>query len=157
MNVVYFIQVGGSGPIKIGTATDLAQRIATLQTGSPDPFVLLGSIPGDARTEGALHRALAHHRHRGEWFKPTPEVLEAIQNALKGILPRDGGHREIVRRVGSRVIAETLGLSIHTVNAWAGRGRVPGEFWHDFAQHGWASLEELASTLAAAVRKVRAA
>lgn len=155
MSVVYFIQAGANGPIKIGTATDLPTRIATLQTGCPEPLVILGTIPGDLLVEGALHRALSDHRYRGEWFHPTGEVLEVIERAKGGDVPLLCGHRAIIRRVGANVIAQEMGLSIHTVRSWAHRGRIPATAMMAFLAHGWADADELMAGIAP--RKSRAA
>lgn len=84
MSVVYFIQAGGGGPIKIGTASNLQRRVETLQCGCPEPLVVLATISGGRRDEALFHAALRPHRTRGEWFKPVPDVLRAIDEAKAG-------------------------------------------------------------------------
>lgn len=75
---VYFIQMGEGGPIKIGWTRDPWQRIHELQTAQPYRLRLLGVIEGDRHTERRLHRELAEHRVRGEWFKSAPDVLAKL-------------------------------------------------------------------------------
>lgn len=73
--MIYFIQAGHDGPIKIGKAVDPQQRLRTLQTGTHETLRLLAVIPGDHEREAEIHRRLAAHRQRGEWFAATAEVL----------------------------------------------------------------------------------
>lgn len=76
---VYFVQAGEDGLVKIGCASDVASRLATLQTGSPEPLRLLGVTAGGKSAESALHRRFAHLRVRGEWFVAAEELLGYIQ------------------------------------------------------------------------------
>lgn len=84
MSVVYFIQTGADGPIKIGFTTDLARRVKHLQAGCPDLLAVLATIKAEREYETRLHWALAPYRHRGEWFSPTGAVLEAVEAAKEG-------------------------------------------------------------------------
>lgn len=77
--VVYFIQEGAGGPVKIGFTRYLASRIAALQTGRKERLALLGTRPGGFAEEQALHRRFAAYRLEGEWFRPVPEVLLAAR------------------------------------------------------------------------------
>lgn len=73
---VYFIQ-RTDGPVKIGCAVDVFQRMAALQTASPEPLRLIGVIIlGGYSMERYLHQALAQYRLHGEWFAPTELVLD---------------------------------------------------------------------------------
>lgn len=87
---VYFIRAGARGPIKIGLAVDVGQRMRSLQTASPTLLELIGAIPGGLKLEKAIHRRLAEFRLHGEWFKPTLEVRQWAQ--LARII--DGRHPE---------------------------------------------------------------
>jgi hypothetical protein len=57
------------GPIKVGLATDVAARIAGLQTGNPHVLELLHVVPGDRRLEWNFHKRLEADHVRGEWFE----------------------------------------------------------------------------------------
>lgn len=74
---VYFLR-GPKGRIKIGTTTDVASRIAALQSACPEPLELVAAIPGGHRLERALHRAFAHSRITGEWFARSAPLAELI-------------------------------------------------------------------------------
>jgi hypothetical protein len=76
---VYFIQGESGGPIKIGYATDVSNRIRTLQTGYPEALKLLLAIPGNVNNEKVTHHELRQYRLQGEWFKPEKPVLEKIE------------------------------------------------------------------------------
>jgi len=75
--VTYFVQAETGGPIKIGKATTIANRLSTLQTGCPEKLLCLGTISGDVEKE--LHARFATHRLHGEWFAPAPVLLEYIE------------------------------------------------------------------------------
>ena len=72
---VYFIQRGENGPIKIGVSADVAGRLRMLQAASQEPLALLGTLPGGADLEQALHDRFRDQKVRGEWFRPSPELL----------------------------------------------------------------------------------
>ena len=73
--MIYFIQQGDTGPIKIGyTDGSVENRLRTLQTGSPKKLTLLGFITGTQEQEKLLHRFFHAERIAGEWFEPTPNL-----------------------------------------------------------------------------------
>ncbi|MDA8345729.1 MAG: GIY-YIG nuclease family protein [Thermaerobacter sp.] len=71
---MHFIQREGGG-IKIGVSADVAGRLRMLQAASTERLVLLGTHPGGADLERALHDRSRDQRVRGEWFRPSPEPL----------------------------------------------------------------------------------
>ena len=75
---VYFIQQGDGGPIKVGVACDPTRRLAELQTGCPDKLRLLATRPGGIQEEHRLHAQFAQSRIRGEWFRPSVELIALI-------------------------------------------------------------------------------
>lgn len=68
MNYVYAIEAVGTNYVKIGTTTDLDQRLVNLSTGCPHEVRYVGRWEGDLQTETAIHQALVTYRRRGEWF-----------------------------------------------------------------------------------------
>ena len=73
--MIYFIQAGRLGPIKIGhTNNGVEERLKELQTGSPDKLILIGIIEGDVKKEQELHKRFKNYRVRGEWFNNSPEL-----------------------------------------------------------------------------------
>jgi Meiotically up-regulated gene 113 len=77
--MVYFIQAGVNGEIKIGFAIEPWKRIKQLQTGNHVRLTMLKVIPGDRKRETQIHHLLSVHRKHGDWFHPTVEVLEFIK------------------------------------------------------------------------------
>lgn len=76
--MIYFIQDTLTCHIKIGfTDGDPDARLRALQTGNPNPLVLLGTSQGDLEDEQDLHRRFSEWRVQGEWFKPAKAVIEA--------------------------------------------------------------------------------
>lgn len=80
--VVYFIHDEIRSAIKIGFATNLYQRFASIQSSSASPLKLLGAVAGTLDDEAALHQKWHPLLIRGEWFSATPELLEWIKNQL---------------------------------------------------------------------------
>ncbi len=101
--MIYFIEAIGVGNIKIGFTDhdDAVVRMAQLQTGSPVPLRLLGTIPGSLEDEKDLHRSFASARVTGEWFRPVPELV-ALVNAPE--LPRCGTTEVVIKSVQIKVL-----------------------------------------------------
>lgn len=74
---VYFVRCQDF--IKIGFTADVPNRLVTLQTSSPFEVDLLLAFAADCKAEGALHRKFKHLRHRNEWFRSAPELLDHIE------------------------------------------------------------------------------
>jgi hypothetical protein len=79
-SVVYFVRQGRKGPVKIGTTTRIYERLKELETGTSFRLRLLASEPGDRDRERELHRRFAPAHMRGEWFWPTPELVDYIRS-----------------------------------------------------------------------------
>lgn len=69
---VYFARRGDL--VKIGWSSDPAVRAAVLNA------TLLATVPGDGRTEHAMHLAFAHLHVTGEWFRAESDLLTVINN-----------------------------------------------------------------------------
>ena len=78
---LYFVQAGpATGPVKIGSTTNLARRLAVLRNANAEPLTLLASLPiRSAADERAIHGRFASHRLSGEWFAPAVELLDYIE------------------------------------------------------------------------------
>lgn len=78
---VYFIRAKLGGPVKIGIAKDVEQRLAALQTGCPFELEVLAVIPHGARKmERLLHRQFKSTRIHGEWFQPSDALSSFVAN-----------------------------------------------------------------------------
>ncbi len=71
--MIYVIQQGQAGPIKIGYTQDterLHGRLKSLQSGNPTTLHIRATFDGGGPvSERKLHKALGGYRMRGEWFK----------------------------------------------------------------------------------------
>lgn len=76
--LVYFVQCGDSGPVKIGVAKDPAARLATLQTGHFETLHIRAITVGGLTQERIYHDTFRAHHQRGEWFAPHPDILAEI-------------------------------------------------------------------------------
>lgn len=81
--LVYFIQSGSGGPIKIGLAIEPERRLSELQTGNPHELTLRASVKGGRVAERKYHRSFSEFHIRGEWFEPAPAILSEIER-IKG-------------------------------------------------------------------------
>jgi hypothetical protein len=82
--VVYFVQEGGSGAIKIGATGNIKNRLDMLRVNSPHEMNLVASVPGDERLEKYLHTRFKDSNVRGEWFRPTSKLFECIEELKQG-------------------------------------------------------------------------
>lgn len=76
--MIYFIQIGDEGPVKIGYAEMPGSRLTNLQSASPYELNLLLIGAGDRELERELHELFAASRIRGEWFEPSNDLYEFV-------------------------------------------------------------------------------
>lgn len=77
---IYFIRCGEF--VKIGFSKKPKVRLRALAIASPFELVTLATHAGSQEDERALHKWLAPHRHRGEWFRWHADVEQIIQHGL---------------------------------------------------------------------------
>jgi hypothetical protein len=80
-SVIYYVQEGRSGPVKIGISAlgcPFKYRVSSIQVGNPRVVRLLATEPGDKALERARHAEFGPPI-RGEWFRPTPELMTHIR------------------------------------------------------------------------------
>jgi hypothetical protein len=79
--VVYFILDEKSEAIKIGYTGNLDSRFSGIQTGNPNPLIILHTIECRSDKQAAdlekqLHNRFDHLRLSGEWFKNDIKLLQ---------------------------------------------------------------------------------
>lgn len=90
-SVVYYIRRESDGAVKIGTTTQLRNRMSALRAEHGELRVLL-THSGTMKEEREMHRQFAHYRlGRTEWFAPVKELLQWIAG-------RRGWHGEVQPR-----------------------------------------------------------
>ena len=78
-NHIYFVQESGAGFIKIGISSRVVERVySILRSGPPHRLTVLAVIKGDRAMESGFHRRFSHAHILGEWFRPTPDLLNFI-------------------------------------------------------------------------------
>lgn len=75
---VYFIRSGEH--IKIGKSDNPWKRIATLQTGNPEPLEILAIAPGGMEFEAGLQEAFGSDCERGEWYRQSERLMAFISS-----------------------------------------------------------------------------
>jgi len=94
--MIYFIQAGENGPIKIGKSDDPERRLAQLQTAHYEELKILWveyETPGPIKDEERqLHLSYEDDNIRGEWFKPENILrdLPGHQNMISVDIWEDG-------------------------------------------------------------------
>jgi len=80
MKMIYFIQQGEDGSIKIGhtDGKDAQKRLSELQTENPKKLHILATMKGDKTTEQNIYKRFISDRLYGGWFKPSPELMSFI-------------------------------------------------------------------------------
>ena len=66
---LYLIESWGQKLGKIGHGARPGERRSQLQTGNPEPLVLMAAIPALYDAESALHEVLVEYRVRLEWYR----------------------------------------------------------------------------------------
>lgn len=90
---IYFIQAI-SGPIKIGHTNDPQRRYALFKVGHYEDLKLLGVLVGTLEDEKRIHRSVIESHIRGEWFKPTEQVMALVAQTATppaSPMPRSAG------------------------------------------------------------------
>jgi hypothetical protein len=131
--VIYFTQDLERHHIKIGfTAGDDAEvRRQALQTGNPSQLVVLFTMDGTRQDETNLHERFSASRECGEWFRPTPDLLQFIirEADLRGYASGQQAALEEVRALRDAQVAREAALA----NAWPLRiylaGKISKNCW----------------------------
>ena len=87
--VIYFIQQGDNGPVKIGASKNLEKRLYMLQSHNPDLLFLRASFPIVDGLECSLQERFKDLHIRGEWYK-YEEPLVSYMRELPMRFREDG-------------------------------------------------------------------
>jgi hypothetical protein len=134
---VYFVQPIGGGPIKIGCSPTPRGRLTQLMQWSPVPLCILATAPGGFVAEAHIHHRFAADRVRGEWFKPSPNLLDYIRRVatvgrIEGAPPEVPIHGWMTAPKGRRRLAKLLadhGLTQHDLREFTGKSRALISQW----------------------------
>jgi len=74
----YMIQSEHGGPVKIGKADDVGERLRGLQMSTPYRLVVRAKFRGGGQTEARLHRQFRKWRLHGEWFNDEAKDLRVL-------------------------------------------------------------------------------
>lgn len=94
--VVYFVQRREDGPVKIGHAVRIAERLQAFAGASPEPVILRAMVPGGKPLEHWFHRRHAEWRSPGNWYAPAEGVVaDARVFAMRHLVCFEYFRREI--------------------------------------------------------------
>lgn len=135
---VYFIQAGEGGPVKIGFARNIADRMKKIKSDNHEELRLVAAFVGDVADEISIHAMFSMHRLRGEWFRP--DVIAGLGEVslvpILALMPKAGDPFESLDAAGPRAtmrlaeylaamrlrpssFARQVGVSHTTVMRWA--------------------------------------
>lgn len=83
-HLVYFVQNGESGPIKIGYTRNIKNRMGSLRTEHGRACTLLATCPGGKSKEYSYHFQFAAGCVDKEWFHPSEALLAEIERLKAG-------------------------------------------------------------------------
>lgn len=80
--LVYIVQIGEDGPVKIGRSSTVAlqKRVDALQSASFGQLHVRAVLSGGPELERELHDQFAEYRMRGEWFHPAGELFNKLES-----------------------------------------------------------------------------
>lgn len=134
--MIYFVQFGDGGPIKIGTTTNLKRRMEALQNASPESLKVLATIEGGPNEEKILHNIMKADRLKGEWFNPsrlimsvvkkakeTPSILEAEIYARSEMVISANRVAKLAEMLGGKsAMSRACGVTPALITRWLKRG-----------------------------------
>lgn len=78
-SIVYFFRGRETQRVKIGfTSNSVWDRLASCQTGSPDPLEMMGIVEAPLAVERELHKMLEQYHSHNEWFNGTSALFQFI-------------------------------------------------------------------------------
>lgn len=110
IRTVYVIGIAES-PVKVGVADDMNKRIVGLQVGCPDELKVHHLFHtrdwAAPLIERAVHKELAPHHRRGEWFNVTAdEALAVIERIAPSVLAGEYERRRVSTDLFEQISAE---------------------------------------------------
>ena len=131
--MIYFIQDRERNHIKIGftDGSDAEVRRQALQTGNSSRLIVLFTMDGTRQDEKNLHERFSASCECGEWFRPTPELLQFIihESDFRGYASGQKAAVEELRAVSEAQIARKATIA----NAWPLRiylaGKISKNCW----------------------------
>lgn len=151
---VYLLSAEGEpGRIKIGFASDVGRRIASLQASTWRSLNLIRTVPGDHVSEAWFHNRFRELHIAREWFHFHPDMLilvPCLDDSHRRIPNRTydnvgtprapmGFHADVIRQLGGTTrLAAEMGLTKNVLSKWAVRG-IPSRHWLKIAELATAS------------------
>lgn len=123
--MIYFIQAGDSGPIKIGyTGKPIEQRMYNISVACPYDIHLVKLFDGGEGHESYLHILFAPFNHRRDWFYPVRQILEFNERDL---LDRSvPGFWRAVFSAGSQIkLANLIGVDAVSISKYRNGAPIP--------------------------------
>lgn len=124
--VVYFVQIGRDGPIKLGVSRSFERHLETLRAHNHATLRPLGvmrftSVDGARGHERALHLRFSSYCLHHKWYRTAPELIAYIRDHVEGaseVVDAPSGRVEVDEYVGVGTgLVETL-VTAECLAAW---------------------------------------
>lgn len=87
--LIYFIQEGDDGPIKVGVSSNPRVRLGRLQIGNPRKLRVRSIYNGLSFEEKQIHKEYAYAHIAGEWFNPVPDLIALADGCDDSLIRRE--------------------------------------------------------------------
>jgi hypothetical protein len=77
--MIYFLKSKKTNFLKIGTSTNISNRVKSLDAANPMDLKIEAVLQGSFQTESGLHDLFSHLNRKGEWFKINDEMKYFIR------------------------------------------------------------------------------
>lgn len=147
--MIYFVQAGRHGPIKIGAARDVARRLVKMRVDNHVDLHVLGVMDGDFRAERRLHQRFHEFRLFGEWFKAAAPILEEAQRWPWSGDIKPPRHVRLAAETegliealgGAKAAARLCRISVDALRKW--HPSVPSKHWRQVSVHLGIPMEDI--------------
>ncbi len=80
---VYFVEMRRPNLIKVGFATDTANRMSSLRTSCPFDLEMLQQFRGSKDDERKIQTLLKPHHYNREWFRPHEDIFDLLDDIFE--------------------------------------------------------------------------
>lgn len=131
VGVVYFVQCRPTdetiGPIRIGATRNLQAHLQQLVDLNPFPLYFMGSMMSaePEKAKQMIQEQFATARTRGDWFRPTDELITFIRTKSQRPLTPPTPQVPTDRLLSVEDVARILGVSVPTIRRFVAAGQIP--------------------------------
>lgn len=133
--MIYFVQHGEDGPIKIGYVgkeESFQRRLSLLQIGNPVELHPLGIMDGSQDDERVMHNRFGDFWIKNEWFIPVRVIVSFIEQNTRPVVIHYAKDRkynipdDLPEMLNTSDVAKIFEVTTCAVCSWARKGYLDG-------------------------------